>query len=123
MNGWFMGAELVIFMSVFWLGLMSAALLAMAVVRYIRSRRCQEFAVEDDYISDSVAPILRWNLRGGPCALNRRRSAESLETMEFGESHYELLDALRTRDQLASRLAVRILGRIETQGVPHAWMK
>ena len=118
-----MGAELAIYMVIFWLGLMSAAILALAAVRCIRNRRSQDFIVEDEYISDSVAPILRWNLRGGPSVLNRRRSAEAFETMEFGESHLELLEALRTRDQLASRVAARILGHMDTQGSPHAWTK
>ena len=118
-----MGVELAIYMVAFWLGLMSAAILALAAVKYVRGRRSRDIIVEDDCVSDSVAPILRWNLRGGPSALNRRRSAESLEMMEFGASHIELLETLRTGDHLAGRLAARILGHVSTQGSPHAWTK
>jgi hypothetical protein len=95
---------------------MSVAIGLMALARSLLQRRPQVRETGRFFNSDSVAPILRWNLRKRPATANRRHAGESLASMEATGLTSELMEVLRERSPYTSRTAAKILGHMRTKG-------
>ncbi len=108
-----MDALVVLCMVLLWCAAIAVAVGFFALARYVLRDRRRVLEICGDFISDSATPILRWNLRRGPSAVNRERIGESLENMSGGGGCGEMREALRENGRRTSRTAARILGNMQ----------